>query len=327
MLGTIRNRMSHQDETVVATEESNLVGGDQNNSKTKTKLSFYHELDDWQKDNHYILSGYVKETNSYKKCVASLTYIHNETVNIYTHLLPGSLTLAAVLYYIEYHLPIYPTYLGWEKFNFAQFAIAVTVCLGASASFHTIKSHSQKICKFGNQLDYFGIIILITCSLISIVLFAFYDDTFHWKQIFLTTFLTLGTICTVLTLDPRFATSDYRPLRSLMFIIFGLSGLFPVIVAINKYGYHVAVARSNAHWLVAEGGFYITGAVLYAMRVPERFDFSIGEGRLKVGRFDIYFHAHQIFHVMVVIAAFCHWKALLGCYKYLHEVVLHESSY
>ncbi|CAH2350068.1 ADIPOR-like receptor Izh1p [[Candida] railenensis] len=319
--------MSHQDDPVVISEESNLVGGDQTIKKTTTTLSFYHELDHWQKDNHYILSGYVKETNSYKKCLASLTYIHNETVNIYTHLLPCSLVLAAVLYYIEYYLPIYPTYIGWEKFNFAQFAIAVTVCFGASASFHTIKSHSQKICKFGNQLDYFGIIILITCSLISIVLFAFYDDSFYWKQIFITTFLTLGTICTVLTLDPRFATPEYRPLRSLMFIIFGLSGLFPVVVAINKYGYHVAVTRSNAHWLVAEGGFYITGAVLYAMRVPERFDFSDGEGRSKVGRFDIYFHSHQIFHVMVVIAAFCHWKALVGCYKYLHEVILNESSY
>lgn len=323
MTGTIRNRMSTQDHLEVVTETSNLV----DSSSTKKKLAYYHELDEWQKDNHYILSGYVKETNSYKLSLSSLSYIHNETVNIYTHLFPSLLTLAAVLYYIEYHLPVYPTKLGWEKFNFSQFAIAVTICLGASATFHTLKSHSQKVSKFGNQLDYFGIIILITCSLISIVLFAFYDDEFYWKPIFVTTFLTLGSICTVFTLDPKFSTNTYRPLRSLMFIIFGLSGFFPVIVAVKKYGYHVAVERSNAHWLAGEGFFYITGAVLYAMRVPERFGSSNTVDRKAKGTFDIWGHSHQIFHVMVVIAAFCHWRALLGCYKYLHEVILKEGEF
>ena len=36
------------------------------------------------------------------------------------------------------------------------------------------------------------------------------------------------------------------------------------------------------------------------------------------GTFDIFGHSHQIFHVMVVIAAFCHWKGLVQSYHYLH---------
>ena len=44
-----------------------------------------------------------------------------------------------------------------------------------SSTFHCIKAHSHPVSKFGNQLDYFGIVILITCSLISIILFAYYD--------------------------------------------------------------------------------------------------------------------------------------------------------
>ncbi|KAL7664752.1 Uncharacterized protein ABC855_g2007 [[Candida] zeylanoides] len=286
------------------------------------RLHYFHELDEWQQDNHYILSGYVKETRSFRRTLASLGYLHNETVNIYTHLFPGLVWLLAVLYYVDHKLPQFSTSLGWERLNFLQFALAITVCFGASASFHTIKSHSLRVCKQGNQLDYFGIIILITCSLVSIVLFAFHDVP-GWRNVCIAVFVGLGAICTTLTLDSRFATPQYRPLRSLMFVIFGLSGLLPVIVAIRKFGFETAVARSNAHWLIAEGAFYIGGAVLYAMRVPERFGIQYDRSASgPVGVFDIWGNSHQIFHVMVVVAAYCHWRALVGCYLYLHEHIL-----
>lgn len=79
------------------------------NSQTSTELEstpllkrlhYYHELDEWQQDNHFIKSGYVKQTNSYKECFKSLTYLHNESVNIYSHLLPLSISFWVILYYI-----------------------------------------------------------------------------------------------------------------------------------------------------------------------------------------------------------------------------------
>ncbi|ODV80938.1 HlyIII-domain-containing protein [Suhomyces tanzawaensis NRRL Y-17324] len=292
------------------------------------RLHFYHELDDWQKDNHYIKSGYVRETSSLRKCLESLLYLHNETVNIYSHLIPSSFLLAAVIWYINHRLPIYDNYLGvWEKLNFVQFGVACTLCLFMSSTFHCIKSHSHKVSRIGNQLDYFGIVILITCSLISIILFAFYDQPFY-RGLFVLLFLTFGTACTVLTLHPKFATPLYRPYRSLMFILFGLSGIFPVIAATKLYGFEPAAERANVTWLALEGFFYIFGAVLYAARIPERFSHTEEDEQSllnnpSAGRWDIFGASHQIFHVMVVIAAYCHWKALLGCYHYLHLVTLH----
>ncbi|KAK6463302.1 putative hemolysis-ralated integral membrane protein [Scheffersomyces coipomensis] len=297
------------------------------NSQTVRKLSFYHELDEWQQDNHFILSGYVKETSSYKECFESLFYVHNETVNIYSHLLPASSVFWTILYYINFQLEIYPNYLGvWEKLNFLQFGAACTFCLFMSSTFHCLKSHSHKISKFGNQLDYFGIVILITCSLISIIEFGFYDHPYY-RDFFVTLFLVLGSICTILTLAPKFSSAQYRPLRSLMFVLFGLSGTFPIISAIQLFGYKAAAERCNINYLIWEGVFYISGAVLYAMRVPERFthieqdETSLLENAA-VGKFDIVGHSHQIFHVFVVIAAYCHWLALVGCYHYLHKEIL-----
>ncbi|KAG2731862.1 hypothetical protein G9P44_005449 [Scheffersomyces stipitis] len=39
-----------------------------------------------------------KETSSYRECVQSLTYFHNKTVNIYSHLIPSSLVFWGFLY-------------------------------------------------------------------------------------------------------------------------------------------------------------------------------------------------------------------------------------
>jgi adiponectin receptor len=299
----------------------------ENPPTTPQKLHFYHQLDPWQQDNHFIRSGYVKHTGSYMKCFQSLGYWHNETVNIYSHLLPSSILLLSVVYYINYQLTMYANYLGvWEKWNFIQFGVACTFCLFMSSTFHCVKSHSHKVSKFGNQLDYFGIIILITCSLISIVLFTYYDRPLY-KYGMCGVFLVLGLICTVMTLNRKFATNHYRPIRSAMFILFGLSGVLPIVVGARIFGSDIIWDRASMGWLILEGVFYIGGAVLYAARFPERLTHVDEDEQTllenpTVGKFDIIGHSHQIFHVLVVVAAFCHWQALVGCYHYLHQVTL-----
>lgn len=290
------------------------------------RLYYYHELDEWQKDNHYIKSGYIRESKSFHECLRSLSYLHNETVNIYSHIVPSLTFLPYVLTFISYGLIIFENDLGfWERLNFLQFGAAASFCMFSSASFHCFKCHSKEVSKLGNQCDYFGIVVLITCSLISIVLFAFYDVP-KWRNLFVVLFLGLGTLCTKVTFDKKFSTPQYRPFRSCIFILFGLSGLLPVLAAIHLFGFKNASERSNAFWLVLEGVFYIGGAVLYAARFPECMtdgDFIYhADGKPAKGAFDIFGHLHQIFHILVVIAACCHWKALHGCYIYLHTNIL-----
>lgn len=49
-------------------------------------LKQWTQIPGWQQDNEYILSGYRPQTESFIRCIKSLAYIHNETVNIYSHL-------------------------------------------------------------------------------------------------------------------------------------------------------------------------------------------------------------------------------------------------
>ena len=51
----------------------------------------WNDLPSWRQDNEYLLSGYRPSSGSFRKSLNSLQHIHNETVNIYSHLLGAAL--------------------------------------------------------------------------------------------------------------------------------------------------------------------------------------------------------------------------------------------
>ncbi|KAJ3498375.1 hypothetical protein NLG97_g1172 [Lecanicillium saksenae] len=55
----------------------------------------WHEAAEWQRDSKYILSGYRPEKADYLEILTSLTFLHNETCNVYTHLI-GALLLPLI---------------------------------------------------------------------------------------------------------------------------------------------------------------------------------------------------------------------------------------
>ena len=57
----------------------------------------------------------------------------------------------------------------------------------------------------------------------------------------------------------------------------------------------------SLHYTLIMGLLYLTGALLYATRIPERF---------MPGKCDIWFQSHQIFHLLVVAAAFVHYHGI-----------------
>ncbi|GMG43271.1 unnamed protein product [Ambrosiozyma monospora] len=310
--------------------EQPLLATDDNGKSSKTRLYTYNEVPEWQKDNHFILTGYVKETNSLRECIRSLFYLHNESVNVLSHLLPGSvLPLALVLIVgplflvhtntnnlIKYlpswlfEIPIYPeTTTSTDKLIFHIFFSGFITCLSCSAVFHLMKSHSLKVSVFGNQLDYVGIIALIVTSMIGIIFYGFRDNLTP-MHVSLGLVCTLGSICLCVTLIPQFKENKWRPFRATMFVIFGLSSVFPIGYGLWLYGVSETFARTGLMWVLLEGLGYCSGAFIYAARVPERFS---------PGTFDIFGHSHQIFHVLVVISAYFHFKGLIEAYKYCHE--------
>ena len=56
-----------------------------------------------------------------------------------------------------------------------------------------------------------------------------------------------------------------------VFIFFGLSGIAPATHFGIANGWERSVEEACIGWLILMGILYITGALLYAMRIPERF--------------------------------------------------------
>jgi len=160
--------------------------------------------------------------------------------------------------------------------------------------------HSPKISKFFGKLDYCGIAILIIGSVVPLLYYQFYCE-FGTKIAYLSLIGLLGIACIVISLWDRFASSDYRIYRVLLFITFGVFGFIPTCHYILRFGFEHAFTAGATQYLILVAALYVIGAGLYAARIPER---------LAPGLFDIWFQSHQLFHVFVVAAACVHYYGI-----------------
>jgi adiponectin receptor len=108
---------------------------------------------------------------------------------------------------------------------------------------------------------------------------------------FITTF---GASAVTASLVPAFQAPELRPLRTALFSLMGVSGLFPMAHKLLLYGgRREAVAMACYEALM--GALYGLGAAVYAARVPKRWF---------PGRFDLIGHIHQLVHLFVIAGAY-----------------------
>ena len=145
-----------------------------NSERLWHSLVHWGDLPHWQQDNQFIHTGYRQASYSYSKSWQSILQWHNESVNIWTHLISAtlSLPLGAFLYHVL--KPRYEQASSADIIAMSCFFLGATFCLGMSASFHTLSNHSPAVAKFWNQLDYAGISLLIMGSFVPSVYYGFW---------------------------------------------------------------------------------------------------------------------------------------------------------
>jgi len=118
----------------------------------------WNDLPPWQQDNHHIQTGYRPASNSLTRSIASLAYLHNESVNIYSHLLGSCLALLSGLYvYTSVIKPRFEAHATPQDVRvFAAFFVGAVACLAVSAGYHTLSNHSRWVAGWGNRADYLG---------------------------------------------------------------------------------------------------------------------------------------------------------------------------
>lgn len=256
-------------------------------------------LPDWLKDNDFLLHGHRPPMPSFRACFKSIFRIHTETGNIWTHLLGCVFFLCLGIFYmfrpnISFVAPLQ------EKVVFGLFFLGAILCLSFSWLFHTVYCHSEGVSRLFSKLDYSGIALLIMGSFVPWLYYSFYCNP-QPCFIYLIVICVLGIAAIIVSQWDMFATPQYRGVRAGVFLGLGLSGIIPTFHYVISEGFLKAATIGQIGWLMLMASLYITGAALYAARIPERFF---------PGKCDIWFHSHQLFHIFVVAGAFVHFHGV-----------------
>ncbi|KAF9328808.1 hypothetical protein BG006_008083 [Podila minutissima] len=271
-------------------------------------LCTWAELPAWMQDNPAILTGYRRETFSYRKSLASLGYLHNESVNIWSHLL-GALAFVIISPIAYFRVIGVLDTVQWTDIGvFYAFIAGAIICLSMSASFHTFCCHSEDVSGQWNRCDYVGIVFLIVGSFYPAIFYIFYCHK-TWQIMYISLISAFGGATIIVVLQPRFRTPQFRWVRSGLFLALGLSALFPVIHGIILYGFNMAQQAVALNYIFCVGAAYVFGALIYGSRVPECFF---------PGKFDHFMSSHQIFHICVLIGCAVHFAGISKTMAFWH---------
>lgn len=254
----------------------------------------WKDLDPWMRDNEYLQTGYRKVSYSYRRSLSTIRTIHNETVNIWSHLL-GALAFVYSLHHLYASLHTILPFATWaDLIAISVYYFGVINCFLLSATYHLFSNHSSAVHSFGNQLDHLGIVLVIYGSTVPALYFEFYCRPIHRN-----TYGTALTLCAVLsgifTLRPEFRTPAARRLRFLVYVCFALAAFVPIIHGLRLWSYTELNQRMGLRNIIIMTLCQFSGGVIYATRIPERW---------YPRSFDIWGASHQLMHILVLCGAF-----------------------
>ena len=222
----------------------------------------------------------------------SLFRSHNETMNIWTHLI-GSV-LFVFLLYLTFAIPISPRFgqtkvvelcdLVREEFNemvhgsdsvvprwpITIFVLCAIFCLSGSTIFHSFLCCSQRVRTILQTIDYCGISILISGSYFPVIYYPFYNYSqslrFHLVVVILINALNVSVMIT-----PTFRQPKYRAVRAASFTCVACYAFIPLCQLYILDGFSNPIFSVMKWYIVGMGGSYILGAILYGSRFPEKY--------------------------------------------------------
>jgi len=264
------------------------------------KLLDWSELPDYLKHNEFITGGYRRPL-SWKSCVKSLFKIHSETGNIWSHLLGGLLFFGLMLNSFRGFFWEQPL---WGRFFFMVFLLAAQYSLGTSTLYHLFMCHSEKTLFKFLKLYYSGIAALIVGSYFGPIFYGYYCFPF-WQKLYLGSMSVIGVTLVVLSMFDFFHSNRFSTVRVILYLTVAGFGVIPAI-QIRYYENYVMVPPDNLvhdlasihHRIYLMYFCYACGVFSYVFVFPERYF---------PGRFNIWFHSHQLWHIFVVSGVFIHY--------------------
>lgn len=168
--------------------EENTFGSRLHEAGCAVLLSFDEMPERFQHNNNqWILRGYRPISNSVCVSFRSWSYVHNETVNIYSHLVPAVFFLLGEFYILHYLGGRYSRVTGSDLVVFSIFVLTGTICFASSALYHTLINHSYTVDHLCHQLDMLGIGVFIVGDIALGIYIIFWCETtirnIYWSMV------------------------------------------------------------------------------------------------------------------------------------------------
>lgn len=298
----------------IETDDAEFVDPTENIGRpTKFVLSTFEQLPKFLADNEFIRKGY-RVHFSFRLCLISLFKHHNETLNVWTHLV-GTLMFFCLM--ILTYVKLLPT-LAKRAPQSTDYAIFAVFFFGAHAQmffstiYHLFSAHSANVAKWLARLDYMGICLMIVGSYyppLYYLLRACHPDL---MRIHLSAISLLGVIGVIVVTMPKLQGPRFRVFRAVFFVLFGLYIVIPMphIVYLMGFAYIWPIT-----WRLAVMGLlYVSGAGFYASRCPER---------CCPGKFDFGWYSHPIWHLFVIAAGLMQFYNCVYAFTYYPTIGAH----
>lgn len=242
----------------------------------------------YQQDNPFIRTGY-RANFAVSTCLVSLFRLHNQTCNVWSHLLGVPIFLALALYTYLFIAP--EDNFSGTTLMFFLFLASAIVSMLTSSCYHLFQCHSEGAWLRLLQVDLSGMSALIAGSCYPSLWIVFGNGCHGQTAVVYIT--AISFICSVGILGPLwppFNTPRYRRARVIIYSGMGLSSLVPL--------FHIPfVFPAAIAWpILADVGlsllFFAVGVWFYASKFPEA---------RWPGKFDVWFHSHTNWHTVPFI--------------------------
>lgn len=307
----------------------------------RAKIVEFKDAPKWLKDNRHLISGYRKNYSSFSQTFKTIFSLHNETLNIWTHLI-GCVVFIIFLENLRNQRTRFDSQNGgqfghqnllkpnkffqdknqsqfFQFFNIEMTSLevypivlylsSVILTFLFSTIMHWFGCMSHEIEIILHKLDMLGIVLQISGSFCCLYYYNFYCQPL-WKNLYSFCCVFFSVAVFIISLFDFIHEEKNVIYKSLMFAGLGLSNLLPIshiiLQGVFASSKDVLPLSSDILWVFLMGAMFLTGLYFYSDRIPEKY---------YPRKFDIWCNSHVIWHYFVIAGSLAHFKGITQAYN------------